>query len=362
MKIVDVVTQAVNIPYLKPWVISGGPTSVAANVIVKIYDDDNHVGVGEAAPVPAYSYETQQTVMHIINDFLKPVLLGRDPRDLESLNESMDRAIQGHPFAKAAVDLALHDLVAKSLGIPVYQMLGGCYRKQVPIIAGIGLGSTEDRVKETLAFVEQGYQEIKLKIGKDPNLDLEQVGAVRAAVGPEIRIRVDVNQGYRSAYALPVLKKLEKFDLVYIEQPLPTWDIAGIAQLARALDTPIMADESAFSPEGVLTLIRYGAVDMINIKIMKSGLRKSKAIAAIAEAAGLSCMVGSMVELGIGTAAGIHFACATRSVTHACEMIGPLMLESDVLVGEPFSTVPEDHAWCLPDGPGWGVTLKEEYR
>ena len=362
MRIADVVTQAVNIPYLKPWIVSGGPTSVAANVIVKIYDDDNHVGVGEASPVPAYSYETQQTVIHIIDDFLKPVLLGMDPRDMESLNESMGRAIHGHPMAKAAVDLALHDLVAKSLRIPVYQMLGGCYRKQIPLAAGIGMGSTEDRVSEALAFVEQGFLEIKIKIGKDPVLDLEQVGAIRAAVGPRIRIRVDVNQGYRSDYALPVLRKLEKFDLVYIEQPLPKWDIAGMARLAHALDTPIMADESAFSPEEVMTLIRYGAVDIINIKVTKLGLRRSQAIAGIAEAAGLSCMIGSMIELGIGTAAGVHFACATRNVTHACELIGPLLHKSDILVGEPFSTVPEDLAWRLPDGPGWGVTLKEEYR
>jgi L-alanine-DL-glutamate epimerase-like enolase superfamily enzyme len=161
---------------------------------------------------------------------------------------------------------------------------------------------------------------------------------------------------------LPVLKKLEKFDLVYIEQPLPTWDIAGMAQLAQALDTPIMADESAVSPEGVMTLVRFGAVDIVNIKIMKSGLLRSRAIAAVAEAAGLSCMIGSMVELGIGTVAGIHFACATRSVTHRCELVGPLMLESYSLVGEPYSTAPADFAWHLPDGPGWGVTLKEEYR
>jgi len=361
MNIVHVQTQEVNINYRKPWVISGGPTSVAAYVLVKIVANDGSVGIGEAAPVHAYGYETQETVNHIINDFLKPVVLGKDPHDLEMINHEMDRAIHGHNFAKAAIDLALHDLVARAAGMPVYQLLGGCFRRRIDLIAGIGLGDTEVRVAEALHAVEQGYRVVKMKIGVDPELDLQQVAAVREAVGPKIKIRVDVNQGYRSDFALPVLREMCRFDLSHIEQPLPTWDIGGMAKLANALDTPIMADESAISPEVVMTLIRYDAVDIINIKIMKSGLTRSRAIAAIAEAAGLSCMVGSMIELGIGTAAGIHFACATPSVTHACELIGPLMMQADVLVDEPFSTPPVNLAWNLPEGVGWGVELKPDY-
>jgi len=361
MRIKEVLAYPVEVPYIKPWVISGGPTSVAANVLVQIITDDGLAGVGEGSPVPAYGDETQGTILHAIRDNLAPLLIGRDPFDGEALLNAMDKRLHGHNFAKAAIDLALYDLRGKALGVPAYKLLGGQYRDHIDLIEGVGLGDTEMRVREAVEAVEKGFTIIKMKISGNPDLDIEQVGAVRAAVGPKVHLRLDANQGYRSGDCLPTFLKLCAFGLDYIEQPLPRWDLDGQAALAAALDTPIMGDESCYSPQDVVTLIRHKAVDIVNIKIMKSGLARSQKMAAIAEAAGLPCMIGSMVELGVGTAAGVHFGIATPAVTYACELVGAAFLVDDVCEGNPYTTIPPSHAWGVPQGAGLGVTLKKKY-
>ncbi len=361
MRIKEVLAYPVEVPYIKPWVISGGPTTVAANVLVQVVTDAGIIGLGEGSPVPAYGDETQGTILHAIRDNLAPVLIGRDPFDTEALLKAMDKRLHGHHFAKAALDLALWDIRGKALGAPVYQLMGGVYRDHIDLIEGVGLGDTETRVREAIEAVQKGFNIIKMKISGNPDLDVEQVGAVRAAVGPKIHLRLDANQGYRAGDCLPTFKKLASFGLDYIEQPLPRWDLDGQAMLAAALDTPIMGDESCYSPEDVVTLIRHKAVDIVNIKIMKSGLTRSQKMASIAEAAGLPCMIGSMVELGIGTAAGVHFGIATPAVTYACELVGAAFLVDDVCEGNPYTVIPPSHAWGVPAGVGLGVTLKKQY-
>ena len=279
--------------------------------------------------------------------------------DSEAIRERLDRAISGHCIAKAAVDIALHDLLGKHFGLPVYRLLGGLYRRSIPLAWSIGIAETEEMVQEAVHYVDIGWKAIKIKIGRDPDVDLEHLAAVRKAIGPAIKLRVDANQGYRSGEALPVLRKMERFDLEYIEQPLPRWDVEGLSALAAALDTPILADESVFTPEDAITLVRRQAADVFNIKVTKCGLANGKRIAAIAEAAGLRCMVGSMVELGPGTAAGVHFAAATSSVTHACEL-GPLLFRDDVITENVFLDEPLGGFWEVSDGPGLGITLREE--
>ncbi|MDW8326077.1 MAG: enolase C-terminal domain-like protein, partial [Anaerolineales bacterium] len=150
------------------------------------------------------------------------------------------------------------------------------------------------------------------------------------------------------------------YDLEFIEQPLPVWDVDGYRSLCAALDTPILIDEGVYTPHDLMTLIQHQAVDAVNIKILKTGLRGGKRIAAIAEAAGLPCLVGSMFETGIGTAASIHFVLSTRNVTHAGECLFPLLLVEDVIEGEPYSTLPAECAWGAPQGTGLGVELKAE--
>ncbi|MEW6227732.1 MAG: enolase C-terminal domain-like protein [Bacillota bacterium] len=360
MRIAAVRAIPVDIPYHKPFVIAGGPSTVATHVIVKITSDDGTVGIGEAAPMTSYSEETQADIIHAVERFLGPAVVGRDPLDLELIHELMERHLPGHHFAKAAVDLACYDLAGKTLGVPVYKLLGGLYRTKIPLAWAVGMDGIDAMVAEAVEFAGRGFETIKVKIGNDPRKDLEVVAAIRDAIGPKVGLRVDANQGYTPTVAIQVLRRMEKYDLQLIEQPVPRWDLDGMARVAAALDTPIMADESMFGPNDAINLIRFHACDIINIKIMKpGGLYNSKKVAAIAEAADIPCLVGSMIETGVGTAAGVHFAASTRNIAYPCELIGPMMLKDDVIKEDIYSANYVRGYLEAPGGPGLGVRLVE---
>ena len=361
MQIQHIACIPVDIPYKKRFEISGGSVDVQSNVLVRIVADDELAGIGEATPLMAYSEETQGTVIHIIREVLAPRLLGQDPRDLDRLDAVMADTLDGHPFAKGSLSLALYDLAGKTLGVPVYQFLGGKRVDRVPFIDTVGIADVDEMVTDAVRLVTAGFRDIKIKIGHDLKVDLTRLRAIRDAIGPDIAIRVDANQGYRSGDALPTLRKLESVRLVWIEQPVPRWDLNGMARLARELETNILADESVFTPADVMALARHEAADVINIKINKYGLGNARKIAAVAEAANLPCVLGSMNTMGLSVAAGLHFACA-NDFPYACELDPALSLVDDVLVGNPYSEPTSDKAWPVPDGPGFGIRLKPEYE
>ncbi|MBM4427039.1 MAG: hypothetical protein FJ031_07350, partial [Chloroflexi bacterium] len=277
-----------------------------------------------------------------------------------AIETKMEKTTPGHYMAKAVVDIALHDLNAKQFGVPLYQLLGGKFHDSVPLIGAIGISDTERMIREAHEFVERGFKTIKMKIGVDPKSDLERVKEVRNAIGAEICFRVDANQACNLTEYLPTFRKMEVCDLEFIEQPLPVWDVDGYQKLCAALDTPILIDEGIYTAHDLTTLIKQDAVDAVNIKILKTGLRGGKRIAAMAESAGLPCLVGSMFETGIGTAASIHFAISTRNVIHASECMFPFLLVEDIIEGEPYSIPPATCAWDVPHGMGVGVELKME--
>lgn len=362
MRIAKIACIPVDIPYRKTFRISGGGADVNRNVLVKVVTDDGLSGVGEATPFPAYSEETQGTVLHIIREVLAPALLGQDPRDLDRLDAIMEDAIEGHPFAKGGLSLALYDLAGKAMGVPVYQLLGGKRMDRVPFNATVGIAPLEEMVADAVALVQAGFRDIKIKIGYDLQTDLARLRAIRQAVGPDIAIRVDANQGYRSGDALPILRQMESLRLLWFEQPVPRWDRDGMARLARELETNILADESVATPADVMWLARHEAADVINIKVNKYGLGNARKIAAVAEAANLPCMVGSMMTMGLATAASIHFCCA-HDFPYISELDGPLYLADDILVGNPYNEPPAgEKAWPVPEGPGFGVMLKPIYE
>lgn len=359
MKIVEARALTATRAYRRPFVIHGGASPSATNVFVILRGEDGHVGYGEAAPMTAYSGETAANVLGVLEEFFLPMLAGRDPLDLEALHADMDARLSGHSFAKAAIDFACHDLAAKSLGVPVYRLLGGKVRDRVPLAWAVGYGTVAEMVEEAVTYARAGFT-IKLKIGREPALDLEVVREVRRAIGPEVAIRVDANQGYDRIAARRVLPRMEEEDLQYIEQPLPRWDIDGMADLCRALVTPIQADESLYSLQDAFQLARRGAADIFNIKLLKpGGLFRSRQVAAVAEAAGIPCAVGSMPEMGAGAAAGLHFAAAVRAVTYPSELIGPLMFDGDVLAGNPLGDLARVPGYLtVPDAPGFGYELE----
>ncbi|MDX1993393.1 MAG: enolase C-terminal domain-like protein [bacterium] len=361
MRILDVQVIQRYQPFKTDYGISSSSTVGEMFLYIRVVAENGTFGIGEGAPSVPFSNEDYGTAAHVIRRYLRPVLIGMDSFDVELIESRMDKALPQHPMAKAGIDIAVHDLNAKLLGVPVHTLLGGLVRRKVPLIYAIGISSTERMIAEAHEAVERGFGTVKLKIGINPRTDLERVREVRRIIGDDVRLRVDANQGCSLSEYMQTFRKMESLDLEFLEQPLPVWDVEGLRKLASALDTPILIDEGIYTPYDLINLIRRDAVDAVNIKVEKTGLSGGKRIGAIAEAAGLPCIVGSMIETSVGTAAGVHFAAATRSVTHASEMLGPsVFFAEEIVQGEPFSVVPPDCCWEVSTDVGLGLTMRPE--
>ncbi|MEM2926383.1 MAG: enolase C-terminal domain-like protein [Candidatus Bathyarchaeia archaeon] len=360
MKIAKVEPYVFKVPLVKPFRTFLAEVKAKDHLIVKIETEDGNTGLGEIGPLPEFAGESGATCYSVTKELLAPAVLGQDPFNIERILARMDAAVKANHLAKSAMDFALHDLLGRILGIPVYKLLGGKYRERVPLCWAMGIRSPAEMAKEAEEAVAQGYKCLKAKIGLDPKMDIERLKAIRERVGDKIEIRADANQAYSPDTAITVIKKIEGMglDLQYVEQPVPYWDIDGMAKVAKAVDTPILADESIFSMYDAVTIIKRGAADIINLKVGKvGGLNVSRKIASFAEAAGIPCMVGSMLEIWIGTAAGAHFAVAMKNVTYECELIGPPMYTFDV-VKEGYRYV--EGFLEVPEKPGFGMELDEE--
>ena len=302
-------------------------------VIVEIDSDGGITGVGEACTDIGFFGEPLEEVQSAIDLYLGPKLIGKDPFDREQLLYEID--FPGNSCAKSGIDLALHDLLGKALDIPVCNLIGGSQRRQVLAVMEVAGGTPEGMARQCVEWVEQGVRGFKAKVGGIPEEDAERLAAIRAAVGPAIMLRADANQGYTPKEAIRLCRLCERRDvgLELLEQPVPKWDLAGMAQVRAAVDALIEADEAAYTPHDVVQIARHQAADVINIKIGKAGgLYQSKKVAAVAEAAGLECVIGTAWGLGIKVAAKLHLAAATRSLRDGVEFT-ELMLHDMLLAG-----------------------------
>jgi o-succinylbenzoate synthase len=357
MKITDILLQKIFIEFKYSYGISSASFSGEHFLVLKLVGENGVFGISDSVTSIPFGYEDVGTMIYIIKNYLFPAIEGMHSFDMEAIETRMAQATPGHPMAKAAINIALHDLNARILGMPLYQLLGGKYYENIATVGGVGISNTERMIHEASNFVKSGCKTIKMKIGTDPQTDLERVREVRNAIGADINFRVDANQGCNLSDYLPTFRKMENFNLEFLEQPLPSWDLDGYQKLCAALDMPVLIDEGVYTPHDLITLIKLEAVDAVNIKILKTGLTGGKRIAAIAESAGLPCLVGSMFETGIGTSASLHFAASTRNVTHTSECGFPTVLKEDVIEGGIFSELPESYRWDVPKGMGLGVTL-----
>ena len=376
MKITKIETIPIRLPTRRAHQWASLTTPIGVYVILKLHTDEGLVGLGEAPVLKdwggdhgKYFGETPQTTVHIINDILAPALTGQDPGRFESIHGLMDKAVKGYPYCKAAVDAALYDLVGKALHVPAYQLLGGLVRARVPIAHSLGLMEIDKAVDEALQAKAEGVKTIKLKGGVDHKRDIALVKQMRKAIGPDLNMCVDANQGYSSAkVAVKIIKAMEEYNLLYMEQPVEGID--QMAEVTRRVDTPIMADESAWTPEDVIEIAQKRAADMVSIYTTKpGGLFKAKKVAAVAEAAGLQCNVNGSVETGVGNAANIHLAASTGVVTYACVVpvstpkgkgkggIAGIYYQDDI-IQEPFGF--SDGDVIVSAKPGLGIELDED--
>ncbi|MDB6026640.1 MAG: ykfB 2 [Verrucomicrobiales bacterium] len=343
-------------------VSSAGPHAISRYVIVAIHTDEGLVGWGEATVVPLWSGETQGGATALIQDYFAKCVIGRDPRDYKTLLQEMDASALDNHFTKAAVEMALLDLVGKKEQKPIYELIGGAKNSlQIPIKFSIGLREPEDAAQIASTKVQEGFTAIKLKVGPDPEKDLLRVRLVREAIGDKIKLNVDTNGGWSVEQAIHEIPRYEKFNLAYVEQPTPRWDIDGLAKVRSATGAKIMADEGVFSYWQAEEVIRKQAADLISIYPGKNGgILKSQQICQLAESAGVGCHLGSNLEWDIGTAAMCHLTVASKNVpvkTFPVDILGPLY----------YSVKPQQkpicfqngHVFC-PEGHGLGVEISEE--
>lgn len=376
MKIQNIETIPVRLPTRRAHQWANLKTPIGVYLVVKLVTDEGLTGLGEAPALKdwggdhmRYYGETPASVAAVIHDILAPTLVGEDPRRIEWLHALMDQAVKGYPYSKAAIDMALYDVAGKAAGVPAYQLLGGLYREAVPISHSIGLMGMDEAVAEVRRVQEEGIKTIKLKGGVEPGRDIELLRRVREALGPDMNLTVDANNGYHSAKeAVRTTKDMEPYNILYMEQPVEGLD--AMAEVTRRVDTPVMADESAWTTWDILEIIEKKAADIVSIYTTKpGGLLKAKKVAAIAEAAGFSCNVNGSVEMGVGNAANVHLAASTAAANLGCvipvttpdaEATGRIagIYYKDDIVTEPFEFV--DGAVKVPQGPGLGVELDEE--
>jgi len=376
MKITQIETIPIRLPTRRVHQWASLTTPIGVYVIIKLHTDEGLIGFGEAPVLKdwggdhgKYFGETPQTTIHIINDILAPALAGQDPCRFEALHALMDKAVKGYPYCKAAIDAALYDVVGKKFAMPAYQLLGGLVRERVPIAHSLGLMEIDKAVDEAMQAKAEGVKTIKLKGGVEQKRDIELVRRIREAIGPELNICVDANQGYPTAKAaVKVTNAMAEYNLLYMEQPVE--GIEQMAEVARRVDTPIMADESAWTPQDVIEIIQKKAADMVSIYTTKpGGMFKAKKVAAVAEAAGLKCNVNGSVETGVGNAANLHLAASTGVVTYGCVVpvstpkgkgkggIAGIYYQDDIIV-EPFAY--SDGDIVVSPKPGLGIELDED--
>lgn len=339
------------------------PAPILEYVLVHIETDEGLSGLGESPADIGFFGQTLESIQYAIDDYLGPQLVGKEPFDIPHLMDLID--YRENSSAKSGIDIALHDLVAKSKGISVCELLGGRKRERIPVAIEIAGGSPEDMANECLKYMKMNVKAFKPKIGSIPEKDVERLQAIRDAVGPDISLRADANRGYSPDEAIALCRMLEKtnVNLELLEQPCETWDLPGMARVRREVNIPIEADESCFGPHDAEAVVRAEAADCLNIKIAKAGgLMNSMKIADIAEQAGLKCVLGTAFGIGPKIAAKLHVASAIRDFTGAVEFT-ELGLHGPLIKGEldRALSLPLDKDGCLPvpDGPGLGVELDD---
>ena len=376
VRIEKVETVHISLPTRRAHKWRGLTGDIGGYVLVRLTGDNGLLGWGEAPVIKdwggdygRYYGETPGTTKYIIETYLAPAVAGAEAWNFAGLHHRMDAAIKGYPYAKASVEMAAYDLAGRSLGVPVHILLGGRLREAIPVTHSIGLLAIEEAVTECVQVVNEGILTVKIKVGVEPQRDVEIVRQVREAVGPDVDLCVDANQGYSSpAEAIQTIKAMEPYRLKYVEQPVE--GLMRMAEVASGIDTPVMADESAWTAQDVLEIIERRAADIVSIYTTKpGGLYRAMEVAAVARAAGLPCNVNGSVETGVGNLANIQLAAAAPSVTLSCVVPVSTPAEAqhgqlagiyytDDVIKAPFELI--DGSIKVPDGPGMGIEIDED--
>ncbi len=354
MKIAAIRIGKVSIPLKKPFKTALRQVHSAEDIVIKMIADTGEIGFGNAPPTAVITGDSQDSIIAAIRDTIGPKLIGMDVDNLEGIMTTIDTAMLHNSSAKAALDIAVYDLFGKRHGIPLYKLLGG-YRQDITTDLTISINDPEEMVEDSLAAVTAGYTELKLKVGTDAALDIKRVQAIRAAVGYDVKIRLDANQGWSPKEAVRTIRRFEDLGLAIelIEQPVPAHDFAGLKYVTDQVETDIMADEAAFGVYEVFQLLAMQACDLINIKLMKAGgLHNAVKIAHLAETMGIQCMMGCMLESKVGITAAASLAAGKKIISKSDLDAAVLLAEDPVVGGVSFAK----NQLLIAEAPGLGIT------
>ena len=352
MKITNIIGYHVKIPLLYPAIWSGGTRRAAPAYVLEIQTDEGITGLGECVG------PTVPVIAAIVNEEMRQFLIGQDPLRTEYLVRRMEEFARNWQqlglYAIAGIETALLDIKGKWVNAPVWQLLGGQCKKEVGYAGYLFIDEPEVNAKRALEYIKQGYTEIKLKVGRDLKRDDETLAAIRDTIGNDIKIRIDANMNWSVPTAIKWIRELQKYDLMYVEQPVPDYDLDGMAAVRKAVDVPIAADESCSNVERVIEMIKRESCDVFVVYVSEAGgLTRAKTIASIADACGKWCVMGTWAETGVATIAGAHVIASSANFVFCNDT--HYMLQTDDILKKPLKIV--KGTITVPDGAGLGVEL-----
>lgn len=317
------------IPLKTPFKTALRTVNEIENIVVKVILTDGIVGIGAAAPTYVITGDSRESIEAALLGPIRQNLIGKNIRQFNEVLQIVQQCCVNNTSAKAAADIALHNAYCNVLGISVSNYLGGT--KQLKTCMTIGVDTIEKMQQDAKTAVTQGYTILKVKVGDNPALDIERIDAILAAIPAHIVLRLDANQGWTPKEAISIIQQFEQkhYPIEFIEQPVKAADWEGLKYVRNHVTTPIMADESMFSVQDAIKLIEGNYIDLVNIKLMKcGGIAEAMKIASLAEAKGIRCMIGSMMESSISVAAAAQVAAAHPNI-HYFDLDAPLWLSTE---------------------------------
>lgn len=359
MKIKSIAIGYIRIPLVTPFKTALRTVDSVNDLIVRIEAEDGTVGYGEAPPTAVITGDTKESIEAAIRSYIAPAIRGMDLEDLDGIMQKMEKSIAKNTSAKAAIDIALYDLYAKIQKKPLFRLLAGDrsedIRTKLQTDLTISVNETAEMVRDSVLAKEKGFEILKVKVGKGGEKDVERIREIRRAVGPDMVIRVDANQGWTREEAVRTIRAMEdeNLNIELVEQPVSYHDFKGMQYVTNQVDTAILADESVFSFEDAVRIIEERAADLINIKLMKTGgIHQALRICDAADQNGIKCMAGCMLESKVSVSAASHLAAARACITMA-DLDGPSLCREDPYTGGPVFAGPDI---LLTEEYGVGIT------
>ncbi len=355
MKVTGIsVTLVVQALMDRQWKFARGQLDQTSALLIQIRTDDGLTGLGFAVQ-GLHLGEVIDGMRQVVEEHVAPIVVGRDPFDVEWIAAELTARLPGYTRTKAAVETALFDIMGKALGVPVYKLLGGKVRSSIPVIRILPIKAPADMARNAEAVVADGFRFLKIKVGTDPILDVDRVREIRRAVGSGIGLTIDANQGWTPKAAITALRRMEEFDVAIVEQPVAADDYLGLAMVKASTRALVEADESAGSLADIFRLGREGVVDAVSLKSGKlGGLLATKKAAALCQAANLRCRVGMAGASRFNAAADMHIIASTPNIDYACELAEFTRMETDPAEGLEIV----NGELTVPELPGIGVTLR----